>query len=80
VLIDAVYPGGQLRNAHVRAVHELRSLQHQVMNDWRVGTLKLKNPTELAATVLQSAEKVRNRIATDLQLAQTSFAKTGKLK
>jgi hypothetical protein len=50
------------------------------MNDWRVGTLKLKNPTELAATVLQSAEKVRNRIATDLQLAQTSFAKTGKLK
>jgi hypothetical protein len=76
VLIDAMNPGGQLRNAHMRAVHDLRALEHQVMNDWRIGTLKGKNPNRLAAEIIEGAEKIRDRVAGELRAAETSFART----
>ena len=57
MLIDAVHPGGQLRNAHLRAIHDLRDIQHQVLNDWRIGKLKGKPLELLAASVLEAAEK-----------------------
>ncbi len=76
VLIDAVNPGGQLRNAHLRAVHDLRLLQHQIMNNWRIGTLRGKSESRLAAEILQSAEKARDKVAADLRIAETSFAPT----
>jgi|GEM_PF-2394651 len=76
ILIDGVNPGGQLRNAHVRAVHDLRTLQHQVVNDWRVGCLRGTNTKKLAAELLQKAEKVREQVAAALKGAETSFAKS----
>lgn len=74
VLIDAVNPGGQLRNAHTRAVHDLRDLEHFVLNEWRVGRLKGCEAGPLAAKILQEAIERRERIARDLRAAETSFA------
>jgi len=76
VLIDAVNPGGQLRNAHLRAVHDLRDLEHHVVNEWRIGALKGKSGNHLAAEILESAQKARDKIAADLRVAETSFART----
>ena len=78
VLIDAANPGGQLRNAHMRAVHDLRDLEHHVVNDWRIGRLKGRESEPLAAAILESAIKQRERIARELRTAETSFARTGK--
>lgn len=75
ILIDAVNPGGQLRNAHLRAVHELRTLQHELMNEWRIASLRGSSSDSAAAQLLENAEKVRARIAADLGAAETAFAR-----
>ncbi len=75
VLIDGVNPGGQLRNAHLRAVHELRALQHEIVNGWRMGTLQGRSGNALAATLLEQGEVERKKIANDLKAAETSFEK-----
>jgi hypothetical protein len=78
ILIDAVNPGGQLRNAHLRAVHDLRDIQYRVINEWRVAALKTKHPNHAAAAaILESAVVARARVQADLRTAETSFA--GKL-
>jgi hypothetical protein len=74
VLIDAVNPGGQLRNAHLRAVFDLRELEYDVVNNWRIGSFKGTPPGQLAAETLEGARKVRERIFSDLKMAETSFA------
>ena len=74
VLIDAVNPGGQLRNAHLRAVFDLRELEYDVVNNWRIGSLKGTAPGQLAAETLEAARRVRERIFSDLKMAETSFA------
>jgi hypothetical protein len=80
ILIDGVNPGGQLRNAHVRAVHDLRTLQHQLVNDWRVGCLRGTNTNNLAAELLLKGEKAREEVASALRSAETSFAKSVESK
>jgi hypothetical protein len=80
VLIDAVNPGGQLRNAHLRAVHDLRGLQHRIMKNWRIGILRDKAGNCLAAEILESAQKIRDKITADLRAVETSFARTVKTK
>ena len=78
VLIDAINPSGQLRNAHKRALHQLRELEGKVTTDWRIGKLSGKDPDALAASILTAAQKEREKIARDLQVAETSFGKRGK--
>lgn len=73
VLIDAVNPGGQLRNAHLRAAHDLRQLQHSMLNRWRVGILRSEQPVTLAAEMIESAQSQWQRIAGDLRAAETAF-------
>jgi hypothetical protein len=75
ILIDAVNPGGQLRNAHLRAVHDLRSLQHRIVTDWRIGIIENKSAASLAAEILRSAEEARAKVEADLRAAETSFAR-----
>ncbi len=74
VIIDAVNPGGQLRNAHLRAVYDLRELEHDATDKWRIGALKGTASSELAAEILEGARKVRDKVASDLKAAETSFA------
>jgi hypothetical protein len=74
VLIDAVNPGGQLRNAHLLAVFDLRELEYDLVNNWRIGSLKGTPSGQLAAETLEAAKKVRERIFSDLKMAETAFA------
>ena len=76
VLIDAVHPGGQLRNAHLRAVHDLRNLQQKIVNEWRVGSLRGRGANDLAAQILESSEGKREKIAAEIRSAETSFARS----
>jgi hypothetical protein len=73
VLIDGVYPGGLLRNAFMRAVHELRALQNQVVADWRVGSLRGSEQRALAADILAKAQDRYQAIADELRTAETAF-------
>jgi hypothetical protein len=75
-LVDAVNPRGQLRNAHLRAVHDLRKLEHRVANEWRVGVLRGDNRDALAATILETAQRARDDVGDALRAAETSFAAT----
>jgi hypothetical protein len=76
VLIDGVNPGGMLRNAHLKAVHELRSLQHEVVAQWQVGSLRGEPASELAASILSSGQATWARIGADLRAAETAFEST----
>ena len=80
VIIDAVNPGGHLRNAHLRAFHDLRSLEHEALSQWRVGSLSGSATAKLTAGILKDAEKVRERIARELRTAETMFAQSGKAR
>ncbi|WP_146009519.1 hypothetical protein [Deinococcus planocerae] len=76
-LIDAVNPGGALRNAHLQALHDLRALQHQVYWDWE--ELQYQNLTdeEVNRKVGEILGRGRQRMALigeQLKLAETRFA------
>jgi uncharacterized membrane protein YfbV (UPF0208 family) len=74
VLADGVYPGGQLRNAFIKAFHEIRALENQVANDWRIATLRESPSGRAAADILERAQSSYNKIADALRAAETTFA------
>jgi hypothetical protein len=73
ILIDAAFPRGQLFRAHLRAVHDLRNIQHEIMNRWRAASFDDKNKNRLAADILKMAEQTRSRIARELRTAETAM-------
>src|SRR5206468_6308994 len=73
VVVDGVNPGGLLRNAFLRAVHELRELENDVLSRWRVGTLRGEEPQKLAADILEGSRSEYKRIAEELRIAETAF-------
>ena len=58
-----------------RAVFDLRELEYDVVNNWRIGSLKGAPSGQLAAVTLESAKKARERIFSDLKMAETAFAR-----
>ncbi len=52
-------------NAHLRSVHDLRNLEHRIMNDWRMRIDVVK--------ILQSAAQARARVESDLRAAETAY-------
>jgi hypothetical protein len=76
VLLDGIYPGGQLRNTHYKAFLELRKLQFDMRTKWRIEAWKAttdKERMELAASIMESTQGEITRIATYLRDAETSF-------
>jgi len=81
VLIDGVYPSGTLRNVHLRAVHDIRSLQHKIQADWLKGYAsidkegpKLEQDIEkLTAKIIKNAQKESERIAGYVRDAEASL-------
>jgi hypothetical protein len=71
VLVDGVNPGGAVRNAHLRAVHDLRSLQQDMLSAWRMGNLRGADQTELAASLLDMADQGRHKVGNELRTAET---------
>lgn len=76
VVIDAVNPRGQLRNAHLRALHDLRNLEHSVVDKWNIASLGGKATREAAAEIMAQAVARREKIAAAVKAAETAFAKT----
>jgi hypothetical protein len=81
VLIDGVYPSGMLRNVHLRAVHDIRSLQNKIQADWLKGyaSIDKQGPSleqeidKLTAKIVKNAQKESERIACYLRDAETSL-------
>jgi hypothetical protein len=80
VLIDALNPGGALRNVHLRAFHDLRRLEETMTSNWKVGDLRDENRDLLAATIIEAAKKEKDRIAADIRNAETSLGVTSRGK
>jgi hypothetical protein len=76
VLIDALNPGGALRNAHLRAFNDLRILQNRMKSEWQVGFLLNEEPKPLAAKIIDGAKKDKARINDDITLAETALGVT----
>jgi hypothetical protein len=74
VLIDALNPGGALRNAHLRAFNDLRILQNRMKSEWQVGFLHNEDPKSLAAKIIEGATKEKERINDAITNAETSLA------
>lgn len=78
VLIDALNPGGALRNAHLRAFNELRILQERMRSQWQVGSLRSEDRELLAARIIEGASKEKERINAAITIAETSLAITAR--
>ena len=77
VLIDSLNPGGALRNAHLRAFNDLRTLQDQMKSDWQIGFLRHDEDLNLlAARIIEGARKGKERIGDAITNAETSLAAT----
>jgi hypothetical protein len=75
VLLDGVIRAGTLRSVHLRAVHDLRNLQHEILFQWRVGSLRDEHPDKLAAEIVADAHKERKKIAAYLLAAETTASR-----
>ena len=76
VLIDALNPGGALRNAHLRAFNDLRILQCRMKSQWQVGFLLHEDRDTLAAKIIEGTTKEKERINDAITNAETSLAAT----
>jgi hypothetical protein len=78
VLIDAFQPRGQLRNAHLRAIYDIRSLEHQIVSRWRVGSLRGVPDNKLAADILEESQQKQRKIEAELRAAETPIGQPNK--
>jgi len=80
VLMDALNPGGALKNVHTRAFNELRRLEESMVSDWDVGRLRKEDTGLLAARIIEASKKEKDRISAYITAAETSLATTGSGK
>lgn len=73
VAIDVLNPSSKLRNAHLRAVHDLRNLEHELLAGWAIEERGLDDDglNELAAKLMRRGEREREKIADRLRDAET---------
>ncbi len=72
VALDGVLHPGKMRGFHVRALHDLRILEHSIENQWNIASLRHVNSDELAAEILERAEKKSQEIDEYLKLGEGS--------
>jgi hypothetical protein len=72
VLLDGLLRAGALRTVHLRAVSDLKTLKHEIIARWRAGSLRGENLNELAATIVEHADKERRKIAAYLKAEEIS--------
>jgi len=72
VIIDGVHPRGMLRNAHLRAHHDIRILISNMMSEWRSRNTNA-NIRNVASKIIRDAEKERQRIASFVRDAETAL-------
>jgi hypothetical protein len=72
VIVDGVHPRGMLRNTHLKAFHDLRSLVTTMMTEWRARDGRSK-PVTVARKIIRDAEAERQRIANYIRDAETAL-------
>jgi len=77
VLIDGIYPSGMLRNVHVRAYYDIKSLEQTMIADWRIGRLNNKGKSdsynELAVKILKGSQDRIKEITTFIKDAEAAL-------
>ena len=71
VAIDGLNPRGQLRNAYLRSVHDIRQLENRIMNKWRVR--QHSDGSEAIRSIIQEAQIERERIENRLRDVETGM-------
>ena len=71
VALDGVLQPGRLRSAHLRAVHDLRTLENHIQTEWDKATLGDNGSNGAAAKILDDGEKEWNHIESYLRVADT---------
>jgi hypothetical protein len=71
--IDLIYPRAQLRNAHWSAVHKLRTLEHDLADEWEIAVLRGVANEKAQADLLEKAMARRDDIATTVRDAEASL-------
>ncbi len=73
VLIDGLHPMGQLRNTHMKAFYDLRTLEQNMKARWQVGRLRGEVGRTLAANIIESAMAEKDKISKYLKDAEASL-------
>jgi hypothetical protein len=70
--LDGYIKGGKLRAVHLRAYHELRTLQNDIQAAWKLGCLRGVESRELVATIIENTEKQKKLISEYLKGAEAT--------
>lgn len=73
ILIDALYPRGQLRNAHTEAFLEILNLQRELVNRWREGRLRDSPRGESAAQLMAESRARMGHIYESIKKAAATL-------
>jgi uncharacterized membrane protein YgaE (UPF0421/DUF939 family) len=73
IIVDGVHPRGMLRNAHLRAHHDIRNLTIKMTSQWRSRDEDEEDETTYRK-IIREAEAERNRIATFVRDAETALS------
>jgi hypothetical protein len=65
-----------MRGFHIRALHDLRTLENSIENRWNIASLRHINSDDLAAEILESAGKKFAEIAEYLKYGEGSAQET----
>ena len=61
ILLDALQPRGRLRNAHLRAFHEITNRLSEAVSDWRVARLEgSATPTKAAEIIVRTRRDAKS--------------------
>ena len=72
VMIDGIHPRGMLRNTHLRAYHDIRNLEYEIINKFRGRSPNAKTQN-IVRKIIKEAEPERERIVTYVRDAETSL-------
>ncbi|SEH04722.1 Uncharacterised protein [Candidatus Venteria ishoeyi] len=72
IAIDGIHPRGLLRNTHLRAHHDIRSLLTIIVNKWRMRNSKAKLEN-IMREIIRDSEPKREEIAKYIREAETAL-------
>jgi len=76
VAFDGIVHPGKMRSFHIRAVHDLRTLEHSIQNQWIIASLRHVDSEEFAAKLLENAEQKRLEISEYLKDGEGQMPET----
>lgn len=76
IFVDGLHPRGQLRNTHLRALHDIRNLTNRMLGEWRSRS-ESAPPTTAAREIIRRSEAERDRIARYVRDAEAALGAGG---